>query len=261
MSVFVIAEIASAWVFGRDWQQNHDNALQAIQQAKAAGADAIKFQFVSDAEEMAVRRKVADADAYWRLCWPAVWLEEFAQHAAQQQLEFMVTAFLPEDIAGIAPHVTRFKVASLEAGDRALMKAILKHDKPVIVSTGCTTETELHDLPWWSEYARLLACTASYPCPLEEVNLKLVQRLDGLSDHTGDVLTGAVAVGAGAELLEVHFRLRDTPKDNPDYPHSHSPVRLKWYIRNVRHAQRMLGDGVKRIEKGEAALVQHKVLS
>lgn len=266
MSVFIIAEIGSAWVSGTDWNVNFRNAIQAIIIAKQAGADAIKFQWTSDAVEMAERRKVDDPAAYWRLAWQLPMINNFVSRCNTVGLEFMCTVYLPKDVATIEPYVKRFKIASLEAPGRALWRAVNRYNKPVIVSTGCCDHDKVTQLPWWTTQAKFLHCTAAYPCVPEEANLKVLTSetwpyFDGLSDHTCNVMTGAFATCCGAEILEVHFRLDRTPHDNPDYPHSHAPQRLAKYIRHVRLAERMLGDGIKRVTPGEQVLVQHRVVA
>ncbi len=256
MSVFVIAEAACTWRFG---DAHLLNAERSIMKAAEAGAQAWKSQWVSDPREMEVRRKVP-THTYDLLWWPTVWLETLALTCQRYGIEFLCTVFLADDVAKIAPYVQRFKVASLEANDAALRRAILRYPKPVLVSSGCLTEPQLNALPWWRvEGARILHCTAAYPCHPEEINLRLLERLDGLSDHTGNVHTGGFAVAAGAEIIEVHFRLDDTPTDNPDYKHSHPPARLAKYIQQVRLAEQMLGSGIKRMESGEQALMGHRV--
>jgi N-acetylneuraminate synthase/N,N'-diacetyllegionaminate synthase len=77
----------------------------------------------------------------------------------------------------------------------------------------------------------------------------------GLSDHTTSTLTGALAVAAGATIVEKHIRLHDTSQDCPDYPHSlcanewsgpvgdvslHHFNTFKQYVSNIREAERAL---------------------
>ena len=81
----------------------------------------------------------------------------------------------------------------------------------------------------------------------------------GYSDHTHDVLTGALAIAAGARILEVHFRLNDTDPANPDYATALSPGQLKDYISLVRKAELMMGDGIKRPQPAEAEMMKYRV--
>jgi sialic acid synthase SpsE len=272
MRVAVISEAACTWRIGRVEEQHLRYARKSILCAKAAGADIWKTQWVSNPREMETRRKVSEG-TYGLLAWPEQWLPALAAECARVDIEFLCTIYLPKDVATIAPLVQRFKIASLECQDEALVAEMEQHRittvrgpipykpspgayiKPIYVSVGAAERSAT------PAYGALLHCCCAYPAPLSQMNLAVLRRHDyhGLSDHTGDVLTGAVAVGAGAEIIEVHFRLDETRKDNPDYLHSHSPNRLVEYIMNVRKAEIMLGDGVKKIEECEKPLLKHRV--
>jgi N,N'-diacetyllegionaminate synthase len=250
MKTFIIAEIGSAWRFG-DLELR--NAHQAIGIAKAAGADAVKFQFTSDPRKMEARRNVSSG-TYDILAWPASWLAYLHQVCEEAGIEFMCTVFLPEDVATLNPYVKRWKVASLEAQALDLLLVMRMTGKQIISSNGMDNQH------WAShEYARL-HCVTAYPAPQGELNISAIRSgYDGYSDHSGDELTGALAVACGASIIEVHFMLDYTPKDNPDYEHSHTPGGLKYYIINIRKAELMLGDGVKKVEPSEQWALKHKV--
>lgn len=257
--VFVIAEAGSSWRFG----ENHiDNAYRMIRAAKECGADAVKFQWCSDAKALALRRNEPQyAEAYKYVEYPREGLALFKAEADRVGIQFGCTAFLPQDVAVISPLTDFVKVAAKEAMDRTLMEEWRryqgKHPKRrLIVSVGKVTA---YGNAYRNEDHVALHCVSQYPCPLEE--LRLHKHMfensygdndvaDGLSDHTGNVLTGAVAVGAGARVIESHVKLHDTPSDNPDYPHSHfmwpSPKNgacspFYEYVSNVRLAERMCG--------------------
>jgi sialic acid synthase SpsE len=267
MRVFVISEAANTWRIGRVDEQHLRYARKAIVTAKAAGADAVKFQWTSDPQLMAERRKVLP-DTYTILAWPAAWLPLLAKECERVDIEFMCSVFIPQDVATIAPFVQRFKIASLESHDRELLETCWRQQKPVVQSLGVLDIKEIGPA-YIDDNLSLLHTTAAYPCPLSSVNLRVLQMrftcagnprvFQGFSDHTGDTLTGALAVAAGAEIIEVHFRLDETRKDNPDYLHSHSPNRLVEYVMNVRKTEIMLGDGVKKIEDCEKPLLKHRV--
>lgn len=256
MKTLVIAEIGSAWRYGESPLQHLVNALEAIRIAKDAGASCIKFQWTSNPHKMAKRRKVKKG-AYTILAWPQDWIESIYQECERLKIEFMCTVFLPEDVKVIDPFVKRFKVASLENNSEDLMHALLKTEKEIIASHGAT-EPDIESSKW-SHAA--LHCTAAYPAPPESLNLLAIGQYgyEGYSDHSAQLTTGALAVACGAKIIEVHFRLSRTPKDNPDYNHSHSPERLKQYIHNIQSAEIMLGDGRKKVEKSEQWALKHKV--
>ena len=252
---FIIAEAGSC----HDGQLRR--ALELIQVAKAAEADACKFQYWSSPERLAERRNAADyLDVYRRYQMPREWLEPLAAQCAHDGLEFMCTVYLPEDIPVIAPLVKRFKVASFEAGDAKFVEAHLAYrDKPIIVSTGMQS---IGEIPWVQPEDAIdyLHCVSSYPTPLDQANLgALGGQLTGYSDHTHDCATGGLAVAAGARILEVHFRLDDTDRKNPDFCTALDPFELGTYVRFARKAERMMGDGVKRPQPAEADMMRYRV--
>lgn len=251
MKTFIVAEIGSAWRFGK---QHKGNACKAISIAKECGAQAVKFQWTGNPREMERRRNVIEG-SYEHIAWPQDWIYEFHQACEAVQMTFMCTVFVPSDVCIMDQFVDRWKVASLESGAGDLLRAMKSTGKPVIVSTGAATSREAK-----RHLGRSLHCTVAYPAPLHALNLRAIQGGHiGYSDHSADVSTGMLAVACGAKILEVHFRTDKTPTDNPDYEHSLSPDDLEEYIRNVRKAEAMLGDGVKKVEECERWAVQHKV--
>ncbi len=265
MKVFVIAEMGSSWLYSAKPKLNLQRGLKLMQIAADCNANAVKVQWVSDPLKMAKRRKMA-GNPYQRLAWPLAWHAVLAEEAHRLKLEYLSTVFIPDDVPTLLPFVDRYKIASLECLSRSLWCEFSHPGSPVIVSCGCLTMAQVERV---SDYcansggADMLQCTAAYPVRPEEVQLRCEdfdgRVFDGLSDHSGHVLTGAVAVGAGATILEVHCKLDETPSSNADFKHSHSPARLKQYIDNVRLAEMMLGDGKKRIMPSERPLMRHRV--
>ena len=249
---FVIAEAGSC----------HDNewgkAVELILTAKRVGADACKFQFWSNATRLAERRHAsAYLGVYHKYQLPVEWLPLLKAQCDHAGIEFMTTCYLPEDIPVVAPLVKRFKVASFEAGDEAFLKAHGGYGKPLIVSTGMFDGSEW---PRQLPQTELLHCVSAYPTPLDQANLGALRLgYSGYSDHTACTLTGGFAVCAGARILEVHFRLATTDTQNPDYTTALSPYELHEYVANVRLAERMLGDGVKRPQACEAPMSAYRV--
>lgn len=264
-AVFVIAECGSSWRFGDD---HLANAYRMIEAAKECGADAVKFQWCSDSAALASRRGEPQyAEAYKYVEYDREWLTLLKAKADAVGIEWMCTVFLPQDVSVIAPLVKRFKVAAKEALDGELSLAVLDAagtDKKIYVSVSEVTKHDYTgDYYVDGEQVFTLHCVSKYPTPIDEIGLRNGIKATcgccgrynflGLSDHTGHVLTGAVAVGAGARVIEVHFRLgpRDgsdrgtdwrnaTPGSNPDFPHSHTEQSLKEYVQNIRTAERMM---------------------
>lgn len=99
----IIAEIGSAWRFGWELRGDHvRQAKQAIDIAKQAGTDCVKFQWCSDPRLMERRRNVPEG-SYSILAWPQEWIKEFYEYATAQGIEFLCTVFLPGDVAILNP--------------------------------------------------------------------------------------------------------------------------------------------------------------
>lgn len=251
---FVIAEAGSC----------HDGeiarAFKLIYAAKAAGADACKFQYWSSSLDLAERRNAWDyypIYAFYRV--PHVWLSWLHFGCLANGIEFMCTVYLPKDIEDIAPLVNRFKIASFEAGDHDFVRAHEKYHKKTYVSTGMQDKDSSIVYFPGVEY---LHCVSAYPTPLDQANLGVLRETDwysGYSDHTRNVLTGALAVAAGARVIEVHFRLDDTDPENPDYGTALSPGQLKDYVALIRQAEVMMGSGVKEPQPAEQAMMAYRV--
>lgn len=259
MSTYIIAEA------GRSHDGDFEHAGALVDAAHAAGATAVKFQFWSSAERLAARRSLADAAPYRVAAMPVVWLAPLALKAHALGLDFLCSVFLPEDIATVAPLVAKFKVASLEAQDVDFVEQHLPYGKDVLVSTGCMDGVPDNVmLAAYNAHGRikLLHCTSAYPCPAGDANVAVLRRntrLEGFSDHTVSIQSGALAVACGATIIEKHLRLGETRIDNPDWLHSLSPIGFAAYVREIRQAEVLLGDGVKRVMASEAALVPHVV--
>ena len=261
---FVIAECCSSWRFGPE-SQHLNNAYRMISAAKEAGADAAKFQWTSDPHLMSQRRNDYEPKNYEILVYPFEWLEKLKTKCDEIGIAFMTTVFVAKDIPRIAPLVDRFKVASAESSDLAFIEAHTDYDKFMIISWAFGSIPNYGLLLNQGKEISNLLCVCSYPTPLEQLNLRrlsavpnerfqaMIKQFSGLSDHTTSTLTGALAVACGATVIEKHVKLWDTPKDNPDYPHSLSfdcdrcgdfgHRCFDAYVENIREAELALGSG------------------
>lgn len=261
---YVIAEAGSC----------HDGSLEKaremVQVAKAAGADAVKYQFVSSAERLAERRHAPEyLDAYRIIQFPDDWHAVLASDCLEAGMDYACTVYLPSDVAIVAPHVALYKIASFEAGASDLLEAhrpfIKDKKKPLVVSTGMGSDMLLAEIGAFAHSAladlRVLHCISKYPAPMEALNLAVIRARDlhGFSDHTGRVVTGSWAVAAGDRMLEVHFRLESTNSANKDYPHALTPQRLTEYIGLAREAASAMGTGIKQIHPCEADMAKFRV--
>jgi len=261
MKTLVIAEPGSTHMGRWPWLED------CIQMARDAGADAIKFQWVSSVERLCERRNAKEYEQAYRLInFPTNWLEGLARETERRGLKFMCTAYLPEDVKTIAPYVSAFKMASFEAEQTDIMTAIqtIEGAKDIYISTGLLTELEL-DALFMKTYAhgrvKLLYCVSGYPVPLDQMNLGCLRSgyFSGLSDHSRCEDMGAYAVIVGATVIETHFMHPWCHSSNPDYKVSFFPNKYGNYIDKIRRAEKIYGEGTKKIQPCEEPMLKYRV--
>lgn len=271
--VFIIAEAGSNWRLGT-YKRDRAMAKSLIEAAKEAGCDAVKFQvFRADTvyvENAGTSDYLQDRDdirtIFDDLAMPYEMISELASMCKTVGIEFMSTAFSLQDFAEIDPYVQRHKIASYEISHVRLLEACAKSNKPLLVSTGAST---LSDISWAVSYLKqmgcsdltLLQCSAQYPATSACMNLRAISTIQrhfqlpvGLSDHSFDPLTAStVAVALGASVIEKHFTL-DRHLPGPDHSFAVNPDELKKMCQAIRLAEAMLGTGIKEVLDEEKEL-------
>lgn len=271
--VFIIAEAGSNWRVGTE-QENWVMALRMIEAAKASGADAIKFQTFRGGTIYVPNAGSADylesnegmQELYQKLEMPYETIPKLYAACQKAGIEFMSSVFSPDDFAAVDPYVKRNKIASYEIGHTHLLRLAAESGKPLILSTGGSTE---FDIAWAVDTFHsfggsdltLLQCTARYPAEPNSLNLNCIKWLkqrfntkSGLSDHSSASLTAPVAaVALGAVVVEKHFTM-DRGLPGPDHPFSLNPVELKAMVKAIRETEVMLGQEVKTIHPVEREL-------
>jgi N-acetylneuraminate synthase len=252
-------------------------AKALIDVAADAGADAVKFQtyrpetvYVANAGESAylaengIREDIREIFA--DLAMPYEMVGGLAAYCRKRAIDFMSTGFSPADFAAIDPFVSIHKIASYEISHVHLLKLAAKSGKPLILSTGASSE---EDIDWAVRTFReaggrdlcLMQCTAKYPAPISSLNLSVLPWLQsrfsvttGLSDHSREpALAPVVAVALGARVIEKHYTL-DNRLPGPDHAFAILPHELKEMVRLIRLTEQSLGSGVKTVLPEEAEL-------
>lgn len=251
---------------------NHDGspekAIELTRAAAKAGADAVKLQLfdadrlMSRAARLAIYQKAAGEqdpiEMLRRLQLPIDAMHRVAGEAHRLGIHAIVTVFSTELVttAERAPW-DAFKSASPDLVHRQLLLAMARTGKPLIVSTGAATLDEVVRAARWlgdhADRVALMQCVSSYPTPDESAAIAAmapIARATGLpvgySDHTAAVDTGALAVAAGACLLEKHVTYRRTAI-GPDHAASLEPDDFAEYVRLAHRARAMLGSGSKHV--------------
>lgn len=251
---FVIAEIGV----------NHDGdparAESLVDEAADAGADAVKFQWFEprrllsrSAELVAYQKASGEHDPISmldRLRLDADGLERARLRAVHHGLLSVVTVFSPELVVEADQlEWDLYKTASPDVVNRPLLEALSSTGKPLIISTGGASLSEVHQAVNWIEphSPALLHCVSSYPTPIESAMLGGIQALAsefdlvvGYSDHTVSTRSGGLAVACGARILEKHLTW-NREANGPDHSASIEPEEFLRYVRFARDARAMIG--------------------
>lgn len=269
--VFIIAELSA----------NHNGslevAIETIKAAKRSGADAIKLQTYTadtltidcDHEDFVLRsNSIWDGrtfyDLYQEAYTPWEWHEALFKAAAEEGLIYFSSPFDKTAVDFLENlHTPAYKIASFEITDIPLIEYVASKQKPVIISTGIATEEDI-SLALDACYRMgnrdiaLLKCTSSYPAPIEEANLIMVQDLanrfnviSGLSDHTLGSTAPVVATVFGGKIIEKHFIL-DRSIGGPDASFSMNGEEFAQMVKAVREAEKAIGQIDYRLTEKQA---------
>lgn len=257
---FFIAELSA------NHNQDFDQAVQLIKEAKEAGADAVKLQTYTP-DTMTI-----DCDnEYFRIGKGTIWegktLYQLYQEAYtpwewQPKLKKisedlgLICFSSPFDKTAVEfleeMDVPAYKVASPEITDIPLIQHIASKGKPVIISTGLGTLADIQEAVnackrMGNDKVALLKCTSIYPAPFEEINLRTIPHmadtfnlLVGLSDHTPGISVPVAAVALGARIIEKHLIL-NRKLGGPDSAFSLEPSEFEQMVRHVREVEKALG--------------------
>jgi len=153
-----------------------------------------------------------------------------------------------------------YKAASASLTDIELLKKKKATGRPLIISTGMSTMEEIETAVEAVGTDNLLIAhaTSTYPCPPEELNLRMIQTLKakypmcpiGYSGHETGLATTWAAVALGATFVERHITL-DRAMWGTDQAASVEIGGLERLVRNIRDIEKALGDGIKRVYESE----------
>lgn len=257
---FIIAELSA----------NHNNdynlAVKTIEAMAKAGADAVKFQtYKAESLTLDVENDyfMTNPNGLWKnytpwklfeeASMPYEWQPKLKEYAESLGL---ICFSSPFDFEGVdfleKMDCPIYKVASPEITDIPLIKYMAEKGKPMIISTGMASLSDI-ELALAACYSAnnydvsLLKCTSEYPAPIEKANLLTIPNMKntfgvrvGLSDHTFGSTVPIVAVTLGATIVEKHFVL-DRSKGGPDSAFSMEPQEFAEMVKAVREAEKASG--------------------
>ena len=238
---YIIAEI------GANHGGDLARALRMIESAKAAGADAVKFQCYtadtitidSQRDEFILKEGPWKGwklyDLYKRCETPFKWFPVIAEHAKKCRIDWFASVF-DESAVDVLDELDSvvIKIASFEIVDIPLIRYAARTGRPLIISTGMADHEEINDAVTVARHGfrrevALLHCVSGYPTPIDQAALDRYWMLRihncpfGISDHSVGMEIPIAATALGATIIEKHFKLPDY-SFSPDAAFSMEPI-------------------------------------
>jgi len=258
---FIIAEMSG------NHNQSLDRALQIIEAAAKSGAHALKLQtytadtmtldvsggdfFIDDENNLWKGQYLHDL--YKQAYTPWEWHKPIMQRANELGMICFSSPFDESAVDFLEElNVPAYKIASFENNHLPLIKKVASTGKPMIISTGMATVSEIEEAVTAAREGGckdfiLLKCTSTYPATPENSNVLTIPHMRelfkcevGLSDHTMGVGTSIAAVAHGATVIEKHFTLARAD-GGVDCVFSLEPDELKLLVEETERAWQSLG--------------------
>ncbi|MBU0599806.1 N-acetylneuraminate synthase family protein [bacterium] len=249
--IFIIAEA------GINHNGEIEMAKKLIIAAAKAGADAVKFQTFSADKLVSRKLRPKAYDLFKSLSLKRADYKELFHIANEERIMFLSTPFDEESARFLAElGVKAMKIASGDITNLPFLSYVGLLCLPVILSTGASNITEVSEAvetliccrvgQFWNNLV-LLHCVSSYPAPLSELNLNVIENMKrifnvpiGFSDHTTNDYVPLLALAKGACLIEKHFTL-DKNMKGPDQKLSLDPQEMAQMIKKIREAEKCFG--------------------
>src|SRR5215212_9482184 len=253
-----------------------ENAFALIDQAAAAGCDAVKFQkrtpeVCTPRDQWDIERdtpwgRMTYIDYRHRVEFGEDDYRQIDAHARSRGISWFAS---PWDVAAVdfleQFDVPAHKVASASLTDDELLRRLRATGRTVILSTGMSTPKQIRHAVEVLGSDNILLChaTSTYPAKAEELNLRVINTLQaeypnvpiGYSGHETGLQTTLAAVALGATFVERHITL-DRAMWGSDQAASVEPQGLVRLVRDIRTISEALGDGVKQVYPGEIAAMK-----
>jgi N,N'-diacetyllegionaminate synthase len=264
--VYVIAEI------GGNHEGDFGLAKELLNQAVEAGVDAIKFQaYTGDG----IANKVVDPDRVKHFNKFTLSLEnhiELAEMCLNSNVDYLASVWNENMLHSLIPYMKYVKVGSGDLTNYRFFELISLHKKPLIISTGLSSEQEVidavravdgfyQDFKMGDQRHALLQCTSMYPIEYSDANLNVMHKYKklfpnykvGYSDHTIGTTAIQVAISMGAKVIEAHFTDKKIKSDFRDHKVSKTVDEFKDIIKFSQQVKQLQGSQKKSLLEIEKA--------
>ncbi len=256
---FIIAEMSG------NHNQSLERAMAIVDAAAAAGAHAIKLQtYTADTMTLPGVHHITDEDSLWKgkelhnlykeAYTPWEWHKPLFDHAKQRGILAFSSPFDATAVDFLETlDVPMYKIASFENTDWPLLKKVAQTGKPVIMSTGASTMSDIDDAVRVLRASgctdlTILKCTSTYPASPENTNLATIPVMKeifgcevGLSDHTMGIGVSVAAIAYGATVIEKHLTL-SRAEGGVDSAFSMEPHELAALVTETDRAYKAMGN-------------------
>ncbi|WP_201590307.1 pseudaminic acid synthase [Psychrobacter pulmonis] len=259
---FIIAEMSG------NHNQSLDRAMALVDAAAKSGAHALKLQTASpdgitlniDSPDFTIDDPTSPwhGENLYKLYQKAVTPWEWHKPIFNRCAELGLVVFSsPFELAAVdlleELNAPCYKIASFELVDIPLIRKVATTGKPLIMSTGMASVTDIQDAisaakSVGNDNIILLKCTSSYPATAADANLATIPHLRdmfglqvGLSDHTLGIGVACAAATLGATVIEKHFTL-DRSDGGVDSSFSLEPSEFKLLVTETERAWLSMGD-------------------
>jgi N-acetylneuraminate synthase len=264
---YIIAEI------GLNHNGSLEIAKQLIDEAVAAGCSAVKFQKRTPELCVPPDQRNIERDTPWgrmtyleyryKVEFNAAEYAEIDRYCRAKGIDWFASCWDEEAVDFIEQfNPPLYKAASASLTDLPLLEKMKGTGKPLMISTGMSTMSEIdHAVEQLGGGNLLIAhSTSAYPCPLHELNLRMLHTLRlwfpgipvGYSGHETGLATTVAAVALGACFVERHFTL-DRAMWGSDQAASVEPTGMTRLVKDIRAVEEALGNGVKQVYESELA--------
>ncbi|PWW08343.1 N-acetylneuraminate synthase [Paenibacillus cellulosilyticus] len=258
---FIIAEMSG------NHNQSLERALSIVEAAAASGVQALKIQtYTADTMTLDINEGeffISDPSSLWygqslyklyqQAYTPWEWHEPIFKRCKELGIIGFSTPFDDTAVDFLETlDVPFYKIASFEMTDHTLVKKVAQTGKPIIVSTGMATVSEIDEMVRLAKANGcpeivLLKCTSTYPAKPESSNLATIPHMRelfnceiGLSDHTLGIGVAVASVALGARVIEKHFTL-SRAEGGVDSAFSLEPAEMKMLVEESERAWQSIG--------------------
>lgn len=268
--VYIIAEI------GINHNGSLENAKKLIDGAVKAGCDAVKFQ--KRTPELCVPKNQWDIER--ETPWGRIRYIEYRRkvefgfeeyfeidnYCKEKRIDWFASPWDEEAVEFLEKFkLPMYKLASASLTDFSLLQRLKKSGRTIMLSTGMSTIEEVKAAVSFMNMENILLAqsTSTYPCALEELNLRVIQTYRelfpnipiGYSGHETGLAPTMAAVALGASFVERHITL-DRAMWGTDQAASVEIVGLQRLVKDIRDIEKALGDGIKKVYPSESGNLQ-----